>query len=478
MVVKIIDKLPKNNIILVPRDKKLSKKSKKIRTKKRFLSKDNKQYIFYDVNHSTLSYRNGLGETLNFFNKDNITVWLSDDLDIAIAQIDTCLSSQYYWEPLKNLHKPDQPNIYLYTKSRAIKKIFRERVIISEAENFVRDLSNLPANYGTPKELCNKIISKLKKLNNLSIECWNKKKLKKNNMNLMLSVAQASKTEPTMSIIKYKGSNKKPICLIGKGVTFDLGGANIKMDEDHLWSMKYDKVGATTVAGIIYACAKLKLPINLIGFLPFSENLLGSKATLPGDVITSKSGINVEIYNTDAEGRLLLADAIELANNYKPELIIDIATLTGQADDIFGGKAAVAVGDKEICDLLKKHGNKVDERVHDLPLYDDYIENVEDSIADIKNSGYSDTAQVLNSAAFLSKFPKYKWCHLDIAGVANSNNIPYIYDGATGYGIRLFVNFLKEYNKSVKYTKNSKKNTKSNKQKSIIKKSKRKRRIK
>jgi leucyl aminopeptidase len=246
-------------------------------------------------------------------------------------------------------------------------------------------------------------------------------------------------------VIEYKGGGGAPVVLIGKSITFDSGGISLKPSEG-MEKMKYDMAGGAAVLGVMKVVSESALPINLIGILPATENLPGGSATKPGDIVRAVNGMTVEIINTDAEGRLVVADAIGYAKRFRPRAVIDISTLTGACAIAFGGEAIALMGNKrELLDILKKCGDEVYERVWEMPLFEEYKEYIKSDIADIKNTG-GRTGSLVTSAYFLKEFAgEMPWVHLDIAGTAwIEKERPYIPKGASGAGVRLLSQFVRE----------------------------------
>lgn len=316
--------------------------------------------------------------------------------------------------------------------------------IIVKATNFVRDITNTPSNDMTPStlaDIANSLSSK-----RLTIKVLEKKDAQKEGMNAYLSVAKGSAEAPKFIILNYRGGKGAPYVIIGKSITFDSGGISLKPAEG-MEKMKYDMAGGAATLGIMKAACELKIPLNIIGILPATENLPGGSASKPGDVVSSITGKTIEIINTDAEGRLAIADAIGYAKKYfKPKAIIDIATLTGACKITFGNEAAAMMGNStELMEKIKKASQETYERVWEMPLYEEYKDYIKSDIAHIKNSAGKDAA-LLTAGYFLKEFAEeIDWVHLDIAAVAwNDKDKPYICKGATGFGVRLIVNFLKE----------------------------------
>ena len=265
-------------------------------------------------------------------------------------------------------------------------------------------------------------------------------------MGAYLSVAKGSNEPPKFIVLEYKGAKGRPLVLIGKSITFDSGGISLK-PADGMEKMKYDMAGGAAVLGVIKAASELKLPVNLVGILPATENLPGGSATKPGDIVKSITGKTVEIINTDAEGRLVLADAIGYAKRFNPGAIIDIATLTGACSIALGSEAMAMMGnDRGLMDKIKKSAGNTYERVWEMPLFDEYREYIKSDIAEIKNTG-GKNGSLVTAAYFLYEFAeKTPWVHLDIAGTAwAEKDKPYIPKGASGIGVRLVMDLLKNF---------------------------------
>jgi len=317
---------------------------------------------------------------------------------------------------------------------------------LCEAVYMVRDLINEPPNFLNAPALAREI----KKIGNsagFTVEVLNKGKIEALKMGGLLAVNRGSIDPPVFCILEWEPEgkvNNRPLVLVGKGVIYDTGGLNIKTGEN-MSQMKADMAGAATVAGIMYVMAKCNIPLHVIGLVPATDNRPGGNAYLQGDIITMFNGTTVEIGNTDAEGRLLLADALSYAGKYKPELIIDIATLTGSAAMTFGNKAIAVMGnaDEKYFKLLEEAGNMVYERVARLPFWDDYKEMLKSDVADIKNVGGRE-AGAITAGKFLESFTEYPLIHLDIAGTGILKKDDYyrIKEGP-GSGLRLLAVFLK-----------------------------------
>jgi leucyl aminopeptidase len=317
--------------------------------------------------------------------------------------------------------------------------------LLRTATQLARDLANRPANDLTPEALASAVREMSEEVTGLRITVMGLKELQKEKMGGILGVAQGSAEEPRLIVIEHRPKKpKKSVVLVGKGVTFDSGGISIKPAKG-MESMKYDMAGAATVIGIMRAVAQLELPLKVVGLVPAAENMPSGMALKPGDIITTASGKTVEVDNTDAEGRLLLADALHYAERFNPDIIIDFATLTGACVVALGHEAAgLMSNDEELTATLRKIGDTVGERVWPLPLYDEYLSYLKSDWADLKNTG-SRWGGVVTAGAFLSQFVpnKVAWAHLDIAGVGyhekEHNGLPV---GASGFGVTLVVNYL------------------------------------
>ena len=303
-----------------------------------------------------------------------------------------------------------------------------------------KDLGNLPGNICTPTHLAETAES-LGKQHKFDVEVLDRDDMEKLGMGSFLSVARGSHQPPKFIVMHYKGgkAKAKPVVLVGKGITFDTGGISLKpaaeMDE-----MKYDMCGAASVLGTFKAVAQMGLPINLVGLIPTTENMPGGGATKPGDVVTSMSGQTIEVLNTDAEGRLILCDALTYAERFKPECVIDIATLTGACVVALGKiPSGLLANDDELAAEILRRGTESGDRAWQLPLWDEYQELLKSNFADMGNIG-GRYAGTITAACFLSRFAKaYKWAHLDIAGTAWVSGDA---KGATGRPVPLLSSFL------------------------------------
>ena len=310
-------------------------------------------------------------------------------------------------------------------------------------QRLARGLQMLPGNVCTPAYLA-EIARQLGKAYDFRVTVLRRADLEKNGFGGLLAVAQGSAEEPRFIVLEYRGGGKNPpICLIGKGVTFDSGGISIKPAQN-MEEMKYDMSGAAAVLGTFEALGQLTPAINVVGLIPATENLPSGTAIKPGDVIRSHLGKTIEVINTDAEGRLILCDALSYARRYKPACVIDAATLTGAIVIALGNTATGLMGnDDQLMEEIRKAGIKAGERCWPLPLWDEYRELIKSDVADVKNSG-GRAAGSITAGWFLREFVDgFPWAHLDIAGTAyTEKDQPDLARGPTGVGVRLFTEFV------------------------------------
>ncbi len=319
--------------------------------------------------------------------------------------------------------------------------------VLAECQNRARDLINTPANIITPKRLA-EIAREEARHWGLKIKIFGLPEIKRLRMGGLLNVGQGSENPPQFVVLEHTGKrrNTPPFVVVGKGITFDSGGLSLK-PSNSMETMKYDKAGAVATLYTLVAAARLKVSQRVVGLMAIAENLPSGKAYKPGDVVRTMSKKTIEVLNTDAEGRVVLSDALSYAERYKPKGVIDIATLTGACIIALGYEATGMMGrekdSNEIKTGLEKAGEFTGERVWELPLWEEYNEAIKSSIADIKNVG-NRAAGTITAAAFLGHFTeKYPWVHLDIAGTGwNEESKPYLSKGPTGVGVRLITEYL------------------------------------
>jgi len=328
---------------------------------------------------------------------------------------------------------------------KSVKKVLQEVRIICEATELARDLANAPPNEIYPESLAT-VARQSAARHGYRIQVWDKPRIEQMKFGGLLAVNAGSNKPPRFIILEHHSAQKNlpTVVLVGKGVTFDAGGISIK-PAGGMSEMKMDMSGAAAVIGTMEATARLNLPVHLVGLIPATENLLGGSAMKPGDIITHYGGKTSEVDNTDAEGRLILADALAYASIYKPAAVIDLATLTGACVVALGQHTTGMMGtDDELMANLKAAGEKTFERLWQLPLFEEYEKQIKSDVADVKNTG-GRWAGAITAALFLKKFiGDYKWVHLDIAGPAIlEESQPYAAKGGSGIGVRLLVEYLK-----------------------------------
>jgi leucyl aminopeptidase len=335
----------------------------------------------------------------------------------------------------------ERVDILASTMVTQLKEGHRVGEAIGAGQTLARSIQVLPSNICTPSYVADQA-RELAERHGFSATILDKAGIQKERMGALLAVAQGSAEEPRFIALEYKGSDAKPIALVGKGVTFDTGGISIKPAQN-MEDMKYDMSGAAAVLGTFEALGRLKPKVHVVGLIPSTENMPSGTAVKPGDVITSHYGKTIEVINTDAEGRLILVDALSYARRYQPAVVIDIATLTGAIVVALGHSAAGVMGDEKLVDEVRAAGEKAGERVWPLPLWEEYRDLMKSDIADIKNTG-GRPAGSISAGWFLREFVDgFPWAHLDIAGTAYSDrDDPARVKGPTGIGVRLFTEFV------------------------------------
>lgn len=371
---------------------------------------------------------------------------ISGEIAKQLPQITSELT--YSFDQFKST-KSEKPSLQkvtlLYGDKKTIKHVesqLSQGQIIANAIVSTKNIANMPSNIGNAKYLAEQGKSLGKQYSSLKVTCLGEKELAKLNMNAYLAVGRGSANESIMTVIEYHGAKDKkakPYVLVGKGLTFDSGGISIKpsagMDE-----MKYDMCGAATVFGVMQAVAELKLPINVVGVMAGCENMLDGNSYRPGDILTTMSGTTVEIINTDAEGRLVLCDALTYVERFQPKTVIDIATLTGACIIALGHHYTGVMGNNtELTEQLVKSSNQAGDKAWSLPIDSDFQEQIKSTCADIVNAGGRDGGTI-TAACFLSRFTeKYQWAHLDIAGTAWKSGAN---KGATGRPVAMLIQYL------------------------------------
>lgn len=391
-----------------------------------------------------------------FVHFDGITGNKKDLALFTKAFVEGLHLAAYNFNELKSSDKKkaDSLQFHLLTKfakDKQIKDSFQEGTILATCANFAKRLGDMPGNLMTPTILANEAISAAKGTA-LKVTAWDKKRIEKEKMGGLLGVARGSAEEPRFIVMEYKGAaaSKKPIAFVGKGLTFDTGGISIKPSAK-MEEMKYDMCGGAAVIGTMLAISQLKLKINAIAFVPATENMPGSRATKPGDIHTARNGKTFEVNNTDAEGRLILSDALCYASEQKPQLILDTATLTGAMVMALGNiHTGYFTRNNALKNKIEKAAEASGELVWNMPLTDYHVKDMKGTFADLSNISSGNGAGSATAAAFLEQFvdADIPWAHFDIAGTAWAcgNRLNYCSPkGATGVIVRTFVEIAKNY---------------------------------
>jgi leucyl aminopeptidase len=326
-------------------------------------------------------------------------------------------------------------------EARELEEALRQAEAIAGGIRLTKDLANMPGNVCTPSYLADEARRLASLYTTIHTEVLDQSAMEQLGMGALLGVARGSSQPPRFIVLEYRQGPEdgKPIVLVGKGVTFDSGGISLKPGEK-MDEMKYDMSGAASVLGIFAACAEMRLPVNLVGLIPTVENMPSGHALKPGDIVTSLSGQTIEVLNTDAEGRLILCDALTYAERYKPEAVVDMATLTGACVIALGRFPSGLLGNhRPLVQALLKAGEKSGDRAWELPLWDDYQDLLKSNFADMANIGGREGGAI-TAASFLARFTKnYPWAHLDIAGTAWNTGEK---KGATGRPVPLIMTWL------------------------------------
>jgi leucyl aminopeptidase len=358
------------------------------------------------------------------------------------------LSTYRFLKYRKDAEKERSKLQTIFLPSSITKKKSQELNNTVKAVFWARNMVNEPVSFLTAEQLSEEIMSIGKEIG-VSVQVLGKTQLESLKMGGLLAVNKGSIDPPTFTIMEYKPEkplNKKPVVLVGKGVVYDTGGLSLKPTPGSMDSMKSDMAGAACVAGAVYLSAIQKLNVHVIALIPATDNRPGMNAYTPGDIITMFDGTTVEVLNTDAEGRMILADALSYSDKFKPELVVSVATLTGAAVRAIGTKATVAMGNAndKVFQQLEKAGSQTHERIVRLPFWDEYGEEMKSQIADLKNLG-GPNAGMITAGKFLEHFVKAPYVHLDIAGPSWLDaKEDYKGQGGTGVGVRLLYSYLKK----------------------------------
>lgn len=396
------------------------------------------------------SIRKAAGTVTRTVRKLNSIAYLPLDnpQETIVSLIDGTILGNYRFDRLKSEKEESKlktANFFVDGASIS-NSLLQQARITDEGTLAARDLANLPANLLTPSALANDALRQGRK-HGIAVKILDEAQMARHKMGSLLAVARGSANRPKMVIWEYKGgkAGAAPYVIVGKGVTFDSGGISIKPAEG-MEAMKGDMAGAATVISLISVVGQIRPKINIVGIAPLVENMPSGSAYRPGDILTASNGKTIEVITTDAEGRLILADALVYARRYKPRYIVDIATLTGACVVALGQHicAGVMGTDQGLIEALVEAGNQTGERLWQLPLWDDYKELLKTPVADMKNTG-GRWGGAITAGTFLSYFAEgTPWAHLDIAGTDSeeTSNHPYRYKGATGWGVRLLSRFI------------------------------------
>ncbi len=397
-----------------------------------------------------------LKTTEAFVHFDGITSSKKDAAEYMQAFVEGLHLASYTFDELKtsDKKKKDAVQIHLVSKAgkeKVITEAFNDGTILAACTNFAKRLGDMPGNLMTPTILADETVAAAKGTS-LKVTIWDKKRIEKEKMGGLLGVAAGSAQEPRFIIMEYNGAakSKKPVALVGKGLTFDTGGISIKPSAK-MEEMKYDMCGGAAVIGAMLAISQLKLKVNVVGYVASTENMPGSRATKPGDVHTARNGKTFEINNTDAEGRLILADALAYASEQKPEIILDAATLTGAMVVALGNiHTGYFTRNAGLKSKIEKAAAETGELVWNMPLTDMHGKDMKGTYADLSNTSNAAGAGSATAAAFLENFvgESIPWAHFDIAGTgwACGNRLNYCSGkGATGVMVRTFVEIANQY---------------------------------
>ncbi len=376
---------------------------------------------------------------------------------LSQALVEGFVLGAYYFDRYKTAegegrHEVQRLVIHASSNDKASRRGAERGRIVAEAVCTARDLVNLSPNEKTPTML-GREIERIGKKHGFTASVWDKALIEEEKMGGLLAVNRGSLEPPTFTIMEWQPENAvntKPVVLVGKGVVFDTGGLSLKPTKDSMDAMKSDMAGAAAVIGAMEAVARLELPLYVIAMIPATDNRPGENAYVPGDVVRMHSGLTVEVLNTDAEGRLILADALSYAKTYNPELVLDLATLTGAAVVALGRTVAAVMTnrsgdvDKRLAAIIEA-GERSGDPVHPMPMHDHYAEQLKSDVADMKNVGGREAGSI-TAAKFLERFVDYPWIHVDIAGPSFIRTArAYQPVGGTGFGVRLLAEFLREY---------------------------------
>jgi len=454
-----------NKIFLINKESQLKdfiSNAKSLAKIKKLLTKDNK--LAYTFDGESVSFYVKLSKnleenrvqastcfsTLSSFKINDIAILSTEEEKLNASFIEGLLLSTYTFNKYKSKAKESVLDVSIESSVLSKTALTNIKAIV-ESNEVAKDLVNEPQSYLNAVQYA-KDIEAFGKKNGFKVTVWDKKKIVKEKMGGILAVNKGSIQEPAFVIMEHKhpkAKNKKPIVLVGKGVVYDTGGLSLKPTANSMDFMKSDMGGSAVVVGTMIGLAQMKTPVNVIGLVSLTDNRPGLDAVAPGDVITMYSGDTVEVLNTDAEGRLVMADALHHAKTYDPEFVFDFATLTGASAAAIGPQGTVVMGNDRLDAKTKKtlfeSGFEVHERLVEFPMWKEYGDLIKSDIADYKNlgAGYGGS---ITAGKFLEVFTDYPWMHFDIAGPAYLKaKDAYKQKGGTGVGVRLMLDFLSKY---------------------------------
>lgn len=441
-IVRLVDSVSQLENVLNKRELKITRQGLKKNNWVDLSNLDEKRFVILLVKNKPETNRRlgselyGKIETITFIDHSNYP-------DSLLEFLEGLILKSYQFNKYKSPIELNQKKVQLF--STGIKKSqLQELIHLKEAVFTARNWVNEPVNQLNTQQFVEEV--KVMESYGIAVEILEKSKLQTLNMGGVLGVNKGSNDDPVLIKCEWKPSNamnKKPIVLVGKGVLFDTGGINIKTG-DFMKNMKADMGGAATVLGALKAVALQKLLVHVIVLTPVTENRINGNELVPGDVISMHNGKTVEVLNTDAEGRLILADALAFAKKFDPSIVIDAATLTGSAYRVTGHNGAIVMGtDSKNIAQMKQEGETQYERLIELPMWEEFDETLKSDIADMNNLGTSE-GQAVCAGLFLKKFTSYPWIHLDIAGPSfRSESSNYLPKGGSGFGVRLLYRFIK-----------------------------------
>ncbi|HVC13621.1 MAG TPA: leucyl aminopeptidase [Acidimicrobiales bacterium] len=380
---------------------------------------------------------------------------------VAAAIAEGAMLGSYRFDSYRSTPRPAHVDRLVVVGPGDWNEGIRRGAATASAAAFARDLVNTPPSDMTPRELAARVLDRLSGVDGTVVEVWDEDRITAERLGGLLAVARGSAEPPRLVRATYEPPSSSGsaqglphVVLVGKGITFDSGGLSLK-PADGMVTMKTDMTGAAVVLSVVSACAALGVAVKVTAIAPLAENMPGGRAQKPGDVFTARNGATVEVLNTDAEGRLVLADGLSLASELSPDAIVDVATLTGAQLVALGkGYGAVLGNDQPLIESLQRAGDRAGERLWPLPLPDDYRDHIDSEIADMKNVGRPREAGTIAAAMLLARFVDgARWAHLDIAGPARSEESSgYLAKGATAFGVRALLDFLTHYHASAPET--------------------------